>query len=57
MGSKQLDLLDWKKAIINYNKDKQIKQVLDIKEKMNSKRSFKERWLYLNDKQIILCPE
>ena len=57
MGSKQLDLLDWKKAIINYNKDKQIKKVLDIKEKMNSKRSFKERWLYLNDKQIILCPE
>lgn len=57
MGSKQLDFLDWKEAIINYNKDKQIKQVLDIKEKMNSKRSFKERWLYLNDKQIILCPE
>lgn len=57
MGSKQLDFLDWKEAIINYNKDKQIKKVLDIKEKMNSKRSFKERWLYLNDKQIILCPE
>lgn len=57
MGSKQLDFLDWKKAIINYNKDKKLKKVLDLKEKMNNKRSFKQRWLYLNDKQIILCPE
>jgi hypothetical protein len=57
VGSKQLDFLDWKEAIINYNNNKQIKQVLNIKEKMNTKRSFKERWLYLNDRQIILSPE
>lgn len=57
MGSKQLDFLDWKEAIINYAKNKNIKPVLKIKESMNSKRSFEQRWLYLNNKTIKLFPE
>jgi biotin synthase-like enzyme len=56
VGSKQLDFLDWKEAILTYvNKD--INAVLIIKEKMNSKRSFEERWNYLSKVNIVLRPE
>jgi hypothetical protein len=57
MGSKQLDFLDWKKAIFLYLETKDIKAVLSVKEKMNTKRSFEDRWNYLNKKSINLTPE
>nr|YP_009543488.1 LAGLIDADG endonuclease [Coniothyrium glycines]AYU74378.1 LAGLIDADG endonuclease [Coniothyrium glycines] len=56
-GSKQLDFLDWKKAILDYAENKSIKTVLTIKEKMNRNRSFEDRWNYLNLIEIDLKPE
>jgi len=56
--SKRLDYLDWKEAIILSN-DRLInsKQILSLKDKMNTKRSFDERWNYLNVLTIKLEPE
>lgn len=58
VGSKQLDYLDWKKAIL-YKKssNNNINSILTLKNNMNSKRSFDERWNYLNNININLQPE
>lgn len=52
-----MDFLDWKNAILNYaeNNDKGI--VLKLKDKMNTKRSFDDRWHYLDEINIKLEPE
>ena len=56
--SKRLDYLDWKEAILLSN-DKLInsKKILSLKDKMNTKRSFDERWNDLNALTINLEPE
>jgi len=58
VGSKRLDYLDWKKAILLSNDMlANANTILSLKEKMNSKRSFDERWNYLNTLNIDLKPE
>lgn len=62
VGSKQLDFLDWKRAILLYKKSvdiksADIKSIITIKENMNSNRSFEERWNYLNGVSIVLKNE
>lgn len=62
VGSKQLDFLDWKKAILLFKNSVDInsvdiKSIITIKENMNSKRSFEERWNYLNSTIIALKNE
>lgn len=57
VGSKQLDFLDWKKAILLFKKSVDIHSILTIKKNMNSNRSFEERWNYLNGTTIDLKNE
>lgn len=54
VGSKQLDFLSWYDAIYSNN---DLTKILILKNNMNSKRSFEERWNYLNNKNIILEAE
>jgi len=56
-GSKQLDFLDWKKAILDYTENKNIKTVLAIKAGMNRNRSFEDRWNHLDNMTINLEPQ
>jgi len=59
VGSKHLDFLDFKKALILYSgqdPDK-LKKILSIKSKMNKSRSYEERWNYLNGLTLDLKPE
>lgn len=59
VGSKQLDYLDFKKAVllINERNPNNLEKILDIKKKMNKKRSFEERWNYFNNLSLELKPE
>ena len=54
--SKNLDYLDFKKVILLKNK-LSLDEVLYIKNSMNSKRPFIEKWNYYNNKKIILMNE
>lgn len=58
VGSKRLDYLDWKKAVL-LNEDRLANSdfILSLKNKMNSKRSFDERLNFLNTTSIDLKPE
>lgn len=60
IGSKQLDFLSFKKAIFMYknallSKNKNL--IIDIKNGMNKKRSFEERWCYLSKIPITIKAE
>lgn len=54
--SKNLDFLDFKRVALLKNK-LSLDEVLSIKNNMNSKRSFMERWNYYDNKNIILKNE
>jgi LAGLIDADG endonuclease len=54
--SKNLDFLDFKRVALLKNK-LSLDEILCIKNNMNSKRSFTERWNFYNNKKIILVNE
>ena len=59
LTSKNLDLLDFKKAafLLKNKSDLYENEILSIKNNMNNKRSYAERWNFYNSKKIILNPE
>jgi LAGLIDADG endonuclease len=59
VGSKHLDFLDFKKIVLNYfeQRSKNMNNILNIKNNMNRKRLFDERWNYLNKQIFNLNPE
>jgi hypothetical protein len=57
VGSKHLDFLDFKKALLIKDNSNSLKEILLIKENMNKKRKYEERWNYLNKLTLNLKPE
>ena len=58
VGSKHLDYLDWKKAILLFSDRKEnLNQILLIKSNMNKNRSYENRWNFLNSSTLNLKPE
>jgi len=59
LTSKNLDFLDFKKAVylLKNKLDLYENEILSIKNNMNSKRSYAERWNFYESKKIILNPE
>jgi hypothetical protein len=59
IGSKQLDFLSFKKAIFMYKNGLLSNRniIIDIKNGMNKKRSFEEKWCYLSKIPIFIKAE
>ena len=55
VGSKHLDFLDFKRAIFLSREN--LGEILSIKKNMNKKRSFEERWNFLNKSSLDFKPE
>jgi LAGLIDADG endonuclease len=56
VGSKHLDFLDFKKSVFLLS-EHNLEKILLIKDKMNKKRSYEERWNYLDNLTFDLKPE
>lgn len=56
-GSKGLDYLDFKKGVLLFKNSSNSDEILFIKNNMNTKRSYEERWNYLKDRSFNLAPE
>lgn len=57
VGSKHLDYLSFKKALLSTVDSTNIDLILSIKKNMNKRRSYEERWTYLSKKSFELQPE